>query len=68
MKELFKKTDGLTRLSLLIFLLSAVVFGAYYITVIAAVDKRGPVINIESDRIEVSVNDNKESLLRGVTG
>ena len=67
MKNLFKKMDGLTRLSLLIFLLAAAVFGSYYITVIAAADKQGPVINIESDKIEVSVKDDKESLLRGVT-
>ena len=67
MKNLFKKTDGLTRLSLLVFIIAAVVFGTYYITVIAAVDKQGPVINIESDRIEMSVKDKKELLLQGVT-
>lgn len=67
MKYLFKRMDGLTRLSLLIFLLSAAAFGAYYLAVISVADKQGPVINIESDRIEVSVKDDKGSLLRGVT-
>ena len=67
MKDILKKTDGLTRLSALIFIIAAVIFAGYYFVVIASMDHEGPVINIESDRIEVSVKDPKEMLLQGVT-
>lgn len=67
MKDIFKRTDGLTRLSFLLFIIAAVIFGAYYFLVVAAMDRQGPVISIEDDLIEISVKDDKDVLMQGVT-
>ena len=66
MKQLLKKTDILTRFSLLLFLIVLAVFVAYFILVEARKDTIGPKIEIDSNRIEISVQDNTSALLEGV--
>lgn len=66
MKKILKRTDLLTRLSFLIFIVAVVIFGAYYFMIIGDLDKQGPEISMENERIEVSVKDSKETLLQGV--
>lgn len=66
MKQLLNKTDLLTRFSLMLFLTAAVVLAAYFVLVAARKDTTGPKIEIDNNRIEISVQDNASALLEGV--
>lgn len=66
MMKFLKKVDLLTRLSLLLFLGTAVVFAVYFILIVLRKDTVGPVITIKNSRIELSVQDNTLALMEGV--
>ena len=66
MMKFLKKIDLLTRLSLLLFMGTAVVFSAYLILLVLRKDNIGPEITIKNNRIELSVQDNTSALLEGV--
>lgn len=53
--------------SIIVFILSAILFGGYIAKEKVAKDSTGPVITMDSDSIAVSINDGREALLRGVT-
>ena len=57
----------LKTVSIIVFILSVILFGGYTLKEKTAKDPAGPVINMESDSIEVSVSDGREALLAGVT-
>lgn len=67
MKQFLKRMDLLTRFSLILFLMAAGVFAAYYVLLVARKDTSGPMITIASNRIEISVEDEDAVLLEGVS-
>ena len=67
MKQILKKTDLLTRFSILLLFASLVIFVAYIILVVVRKDVIGPEITIDNNRIEVSVQDDTSVLMEGVS-
>ena len=57
----------LKTVSIVLFIAAVILFGGYVLKEKATKDPTGPVITMESDSIEVSINDDREALLRGVT-
>ena len=53
--------------SIIVFMLSAILFGGFIAKEKVAKDSTGPVITMDSESIAVSINDGREALLRGVT-
>lgn len=63
----WERQTRLGRLSIIIFLISSVIFGLYKYHVSRTVDGSAPEITIDISEIQVSVQDPEEVLLEGVT-
>lgn len=57
----------LKALSIIVFMVSVILFGGYMLKERTGNDPTGPVISVEQDHIVVSVKDGREALLAGVT-
>ena len=57
----------INRIGLALMIFSVIVFCIYYYKGVKNKDAEGPVINIDSGLIEVSIHDNESALLQGVT-
>lgn len=57
----------LKTVSIIVFIVSVILFGGYVLREKTGHDPTGPVISVESDHIEVSINDSRDALLEGVT-
>ena len=57
----------LKTVSIIVFIVSVILFGGYVLREKTGQDPTGPVISVESDHIEVSINASREALLAGVT-
>lgn len=64
---LWERQTRLSRFSIILFLLSVVIFGAYSYNRSTTVDGSAPVITIDNPQIEVSIHDPEEKLLEGIT-
>ena len=53
--------------SIALFIISAILFGLHIYMVRFVKDKTGPVFHVDSNVVEVSVKDNEEAWLKGVT-
>ena len=57
----------LRTLSITLFIASLILFGINYYRMNIVEDKTGPVVNIEDSFVQVSVKDNENALLKGLT-
>ncbi|MCR4673161.1 MAG: bacterial Ig-like domain-containing protein [Lachnospiraceae bacterium] len=57
----------LKRFSLIVFILAAAGFAFLYVTKVLANDRKGPEISMDSDSVEISVEDDTSILLNGIT-
>ena len=53
--------------SIVVFILSVLLFGAYTLKEKTGKDQTGPVFAMDTDSVQVSVNDGGEALLEGIT-
>lgn len=59
--------NRLTQLSIVIFIIAAIIFGHFEYTKGQMLDQSAPEIKMDSEEITVSVNDEEDALLQGVT-
>ena len=64
---IWERQNRLTRFSVILFVIGAVIFGLYRYHASRTVDGSAPEIQMESEKIKVSVGDPEAALLEGVT-